>query len=103
MPTPPTPIRRVSHNSLYRRSLSASRSSQRASQYGSADASAPSVLSFLGPALAEFADECETLFEHAQRTAELDETLREFNEGFSAYLYALEMNSWTTWWPQVRL
>lgn len=100
MPPPQTPLRRVSYHSLYRRSLSASRNSALGASVS--DPSAPSCLAFLGPAFAEFTDEVETLAEHAQRTAELDQTLREFNEGFAAYLYALEMNAFTTWWPQVR-
>jgi DASH complex subunit DAM1 len=106
MPVPPTtPLRRVSHGSLY--ALARSQSLRRSTNakddpyVDPSDPTAPSDLEFLAPALSELADEADALLANARRAARTGDALRRFNEGFAAYMYALDMNALTTYWPQV--
>lgn len=105
MPAPPTtPLRRVSHGSLYAlaRSQSLRRSTNAGEPYDDSgyDPTAPSDLAFLAPAVSELADEADALLVNARRAARAADALKQFNEGFAAYMYALEMNALTTYWPQ---
>lgn len=88
---PRTPLRRVSQGSLFALSRSGH----------NPDPDAPSGLGFLVPALAEFADETEALVANLERSEELSRDLHRFNEGFSSYLYMLNMNALTTLWTEV--
>lgn len=87
-PVPRTPLRRLSQGSL--RALSRSGSFP----------DAPVGLGFLEPAMAELADETETLHTNLAALHSLSDSLHIFNESFAAYLYAMEMNALTTDWPQ---
>ena len=90
-PLPRTPLRRLSQGSL--RALSRSGSFP----------DAPAGLGFLEPAMAELADETETLHANLAALHALSDSLHTFNESFAAYLYAMEMNALTTDWTQVRV
>lgn len=96
MPTPTphrTPLRRVSQGSL----LALSRSSAHNHQ------DAPHGLGFLEPALAELADEAETLRGNVEGLRALSASLDTFNEAFSSWLYVMNMNALTVDWPEVRV
>jgi DASH complex subunit DAM1 len=99
---PHTPLRRISHGSLYALSRSQSRARGADPDSSTYDPSAPSALAFLGPALAQLADEAEVLAENAARQYAAADALRRFNEGFAAYLYATQMNMFGAYFPQVR-
>jgi DASH complex subunit DAM1 len=104
MPGPPsTPLRRVSHGSLFAlaRSQSLRRSAHGVDDLRSDDPTAPADLVFLAPALSELADEADALLANSKRSAHTADTLRRFNEGFAAYMYALDMNGLTTAWSNV--
>ncbi|KAI9463973.1 hypothetical protein BJY52DRAFT_1184386 [Lactarius psammicola] len=82
-PTPHrTPLRRVSQGSL----LALSRS-------GAHHEDAPHGLGFLEPALAELADEAETLRGNVEGLRALSASLETFNETFSSWLYVMNMNA----------
>ena|ERR1700761_5773591 len=87
MTQPRTPLRRVSRGSL----SALARSS-----------SLPDI-NFLDSALSNFADETETLHSNLEGLRDLEKSLRDFNEGFASYLYALKMNAFVTEWHQVRV
>ena len=92
-PTPHrTPLRRVSQGSL----LALSRSSAHHQD-------APHGLGFLEPALAELADEAETLRGNVEGLSALSASLDTFNEAFSSWLYVMNMNALTVDWPEVRV
>ncbi|KAI9438209.1 DASH complex subunit Dam1-domain-containing protein [Lactarius indigo] len=89
-PTPHrTPLRRVSQGSL----LALSRSSAHRQD-------APHGLEFLEPALAELADEAETLRGNVEGLRALSTSLETFNEAFSSWLYVMNMNALTVDWPE---
>ncbi|KAF8761765.1 DASH complex subunit Dam1 [Rhizoctonia solani] len=83
-----TPLKRVSHGSL----------SALARSTGADNG--PTGLDFLEPAFAEFADEAAAMHRNIERMGDLYETLETFNESFSSFLYALNMNAYTVEWPQ---
>ena len=92
-PTPHrTPLRRVSQGSL----LALSHSSGHHQD-------APHGLGFLEPALAELADEAETLRGNVDGLRALSASLDTFNEAFSSWLYVMNMNALTVDWPEVRV
>lgn len=84
-----TPLRRVSQGSLFRLSRS------------NAYPDAPHGLGFLEPALAEFADETDTLNTHIENLKTFSDSLEKFNESFASWLYVMNMNALTVDWPQV--
>jgi DASH complex subunit DAM1 len=86
---PSHPLRRISTGSL----SSLARSTDRTH--------APSDLDFLEPAITELVDEAATLASNVQRLNALHEALGTFNEGFSAYMYAIKMNAFSMAWPEV--
>jgi DASH complex subunit DAM1 len=102
---PTTPLRRVSVASIYALARSQSEApgagvlDPDASSY---DPSAPASVAFLGPALGQLADEAEALVENMQQTTAATDALERFNEGFAAYLYMMQMNAFTGYFPQVR-
>ena len=85
-----TPLRRVSQGSL----LALSHSSGHHQD-------APHGLGFLEPALAELADEAETLRGNVDGLRALSASLDTFNEAFSSWLYVMNMNALTVDWPEV--
>ncbi|KAI0312064.1 DASH complex subunit Dam1-domain-containing protein [Amylostereum chailletii] len=88
-PTPHrTPLRRVSQGSLS--AMSRSR----------AHPDAPYGLGFLEPAMAELADEVDTLQTNVEGLRELGDALQTFNESFASWLYVMNMNALTVDWPQ---
>src|ERR1700734_1702208 len=90
-PTPHrTPLRRISQGSLF--ALSRSQSYP----------DAPHGLGFLEPAMAELADETESLQANLDGLKNLSDSLKSFNESFASWLYVMNMNALTTDWPQVR-
>ncbi|KAL1408223.1 DASH complex subunit dam1 [Vanrija albida] len=89
MPPQPHPLRRISTGSL----SGLARSQNDATE-------SPSGLDFLAPALADVADEAATLATNIQRMNMLHDALGTFNEGFSAYLYALKINAFCIEWPE---
>jgi hypothetical protein len=92
-PTPHrTPLRRVSQGSLLALSHS-----------GAHHQDAPHGLGFLEPALAELADEAETLRGNVDGLRALSASLDTFNEAFSSWLYVMNMNALTVDWPEVRV
>ncbi len=89
-PTPlRTPLRRVSHGSLFALSRSGARSD------------APHGLGFLEFALAELADEAEALRANVDGLRALSASLDTFNESFASWLYVMNMNALTVEWPEV--
>ena len=52
-------------------------------------------------ALPTFADEIETLQTNLEGLKELEQSLKDFNEGFASYMYAMKMNAFVTEWSQV--
>jgi hypothetical protein len=89
-PTPHrTPLRRVSHGSLFALSRSG------------AHTDAPHGLGFLEPALAELADEAEALRANVDGLRALSASLDTFNEAFASWLYVMNMNALTVDWPEV--
>jgi DASH complex subunit DAM1 len=62
----------------------------------------PAGLAFLPPALAELADEAESLHASAQGLLQLSKSLSAFNEAFASWLYIMDMNALTVEWSQVR-
>ncbi|KAH9993294.1 DASH complex subunit Dam1-domain-containing protein [Russula compacta] len=88
-PTPHrTPLRRVSHGSLFALSRSG------------AHPEAPHGLGFLEPALAELADEAEALRTNIDGLRTLSASLDTFNEAFASWLYVMNMNALTVEWPE---
>ncbi|KIM86127.1 hypothetical protein PILCRDRAFT_334292 [Piloderma croceum F 1598] len=88
-PTPHrTPLRRISQGSLF--ALSRSQSYP----------DAPHGLGFLEPAMAELADETESLQANLDGLKNLSDSLKSFNESFASWLYVMNMNALTTDWPQ---
>ncbi|KAI0030847.1 hypothetical protein K488DRAFT_71873 [Vararia minispora EC-137] len=93
-PQPPhTPLRRVSQGSLFRLSRSQD-------QAASSSSDAPAGLAFLPPALAELADEAESLQACAQGLQQLSASIGAFNDAFASWLYAMDMNALTVEWYQ---
>jgi DASH complex subunit DAM1 len=91
-PTPHrTPLRRVSQGSLFAVSRSGAHSD------------APHGLGFLGPALAELADEAEALRANVDGLRALSASLDTFNESFASWLYVMNMNALTVEWPEVSI
>jgi DASH complex subunit DAM1 len=88
MPSKPHPLRRISTNSL----TSLARSQQ--------DATSPSQLSFLAPALQDLVDESASLVQNTRALNRVSEALGVFNEGFGAYLYALRMGAFCVDWRE---
>ena len=89
-PTPHrTPLRRVSQGSLFALSRSG------------AHPNAPHGLGFLEPALAELADEAETLRANVDGLRALSASLDTFNESFASWLFVMNMNALTVEWPEV--
>jgi len=90
-PTPHrTPLRRVSQGSLFALSRSG------------AHPDAPHGLGFLEPALAELADEADTLRTNVDGLRALSASLDTFNEAFASWMYVMNMNALTVEWPEVR-
>jgi DASH complex subunit DAM1 len=90
-PTPHrTPLRRVSQGSLFALSRSGAHSD------------APHGLGFLEPALAELADEADTLRANVDGLRALSASLDTFNEAFASWMYVMNMNALTVEWPEVR-
>jgi hypothetical protein len=89
---PRTPLRRISRGSLSALSRSASHSH-----------SHPSTLGIPDVAFNDLTDEIEQLLVNVEGLKELDQTLREFNEGFSSFLWSMRMNAFLTEWHQVCL
>jgi DASH complex subunit DAM1 len=83
-----TPLRRISQGSLLRLSRSG------------AYPNAPHGLGFLESALSEFLDEA--LQANVEGLKNRSNSLATFNESFASWLYIMDMNSFTTDWPQVR-
>jgi DASH complex subunit DAM1 len=81
------PLRRISTGSLFFLARSQSQAS-------------PSGLDWLEPALTDLADEASTLSANIARMNELHTALERFNEGFSAYLYALKINAFCVEWNE---
>jgi DASH complex subunit DAM1 len=91
-PTPHrTPLRRVSQGSLFALSRSG------------AHPDAPQGLGFLEPALAELADEADTLRANVEGLRALSASLDTFNEAFASWMYVMNMNALTVEWPEVRV
>lgn len=86
---PSHPLRRISTGSLSGLARSTDRSTKSAAE-----------LDFLAPALTELADEAATLAANMQRVGQLHDALGTFNEGFSAYLYAMKMNAFCIEWDE---
>ncbi|RSH88061.1 uncharacterized protein EHS24_000588 [Apiotrichum porosum] len=87
--SPSHPLRRISTGSLSGLARSTDRSTKSAAE-----------LDFLAPALTELADEAATLAANMQRVGQLHDALGTFNEGFSAYLYAMKMNAFCIEWDE---
>ncbi|KDQ26749.1 hypothetical protein PLEOSDRAFT_1044040 [Pleurotus ostreatus PC15] len=84
-----TPLRRISHGSLFALSRSG------------AYPDAPHGLGFIEPAMSEFVDEAESLQVNLETMKNLSDSLATFNESFASWLYVMQMNSLTTDWSQV--
>ena len=90
IPTPTTPLRRVSRNSLHL-----------ASKQLPAGAT---PLSFLERALGEnLAEELNALKGNLENIEHVHESLHSFNENFAMYIYGLKMNAYCVEWPEAPL
>ncbi|KAI6020302.1 hypothetical protein BKA83DRAFT_4299453 [Pisolithus microcarpus] len=83
-----TPLKRVSQGSLFALSRSGRNSN------------APHGLGFLEPVMSELVDEAEALEANVDGLRKLSQSFGIFNEGFSSFLYVMDMNALTTDWPQ---
>jgi hypothetical protein len=84
-----TPLRRISHGSLFTLSRSGN------------NPDAPHGLGFIEPVMTELVDEVETLQSNVEGLRNLSESLKTFNESFASWLYVMDMNALTVDWPQV--
>lgn len=84
-----TPLRRISHGSLFALSRSGN------------NPDAPHGLGFIEPVMAELVDEVEVLQANVEGLRNLSESLKTFNENFASWLYVMDMNALTVDWPQV--
>jgi DASH complex subunit Dam1 len=89
---PRTPLRRISRGSLSALSRSASHAHSHPSDLG-----VPNV------AFEQLADELEHLVVNVEGLKDLDQSLGDFIEGFSSFLWSMKMNAFLTEWHQVRL
>ncbi|KAJ8596694.1 hypothetical protein M405DRAFT_804935 [Rhizopogon salebrosus TDB-379] len=83
-----TPLRRISHGSLFTLSRSGN------------NPDAPHGLGFIEPVMTELVDEVETLQSNVEGLRNLSESLKTFNESFASWLYVMDMNALTVDWPQ---
>jgi len=84
-----TPLRRISHGSLFALSRSGN------------NPDAPHGLGFIEPVMTELVDEIEVLQANVEGLRNLSESLMTFNESFASWLYVMDMNALTVDWPQV--
>ncbi|KAJ8585150.1 hypothetical protein M405DRAFT_825597 [Rhizopogon salebrosus TDB-379] len=83
-----TPLRRISHGSLFTLSRSGN------------NPDAPHGLGFIELVMTELVDEVETLQSNVEGLRNLSESLKIFNESFASWLYVMDMNALTVDWPQ---
>ncbi|KIK13527.1 hypothetical protein PISMIDRAFT_688595 [Pisolithus microcarpus 441] len=83
-----TPLKHISQGSLFTLSRSGHNSN------------APHGLGFLEPVMSELVDEAEALEANVDGLRKLSQSFGIFNEGFSSFLYVMDMNALTTDWPQ---
>ncbi|OJA14216.1 hypothetical protein AZE42_11180 [Rhizopogon vesiculosus] len=83
-----TPLRRISHGSLFALSRSGN------------NPDAPHGLGFIEPVMTELVDEVEALQANVEGLRNLSESLQTFNESFASWLYVMDMNALTVDWPQ---
>ncbi|OAX38561.1 hypothetical protein K503DRAFT_800345 [Rhizopogon vinicolor AM-OR11-026] len=83
-----TPLRRISHGSLFALSRSGN------------NPDAPHGIGFIEPVMTELVDEVEALQVNVEGLRNLSESLRTFNESFASWLYVMDMNALTVDWPQ---